>query len=111
MRIAVPRESADGETRVAATPDTIQKFVQTGNEVAVQTGAGEAAGHPDSQFTEVGASITPDFAATVSGADAVLKVQKPTSEEIAQIPDSSIVIGYLDPLTDDATAQALTAKK
>jgi NAD(P) transhydrogenase subunit alpha len=111
MRIAVPRESADGETRVAATPDTIQKFVQTGNEVAVQTGAGEAAGHPDSQFTEAGASITPDYAATVSGADAVLKVQKPTSEEIAQIPDGAIVIGYLDPLTDDATAQALTAKK
>jgi NAD(P) transhydrogenase subunit alpha len=111
MRIAVPRESADGETRVAATPDTIQKFVQTGNSVAVQTGAGEAAGHPDSQFTEAGASITPDFAATVSGADAVLKVQKPTSDEIAQIPEGSIVIGYLDPLTDDATAQALTAKK
>src|SRR6478752_8362716 len=63
MRIAVPRESADGETRVAATPDTIQKFVQTGNEVAVQTGAGVAAGHPDSQFTEAGASITPDYAA------------------------------------------------
>lgn len=111
MRIAVPRESADGETRVAATPDTIQKFVQTGNTVSVQTGAGEAAGHPDSQFTEAGASITPDFAATVSGADAVLKVQKPTTEEIGQIPDGSIVIGYLDPLTDDATAQALSAKK
>ena len=111
MRIAVPRESADGETRVAATPDTIQKFVQSGNTVAVQTGAGTAAGHPDSQYTEAGASITPDFAATVSGADAVLKVQKPRSEEIAQIPDGSIVIGYLDPLTDDATAQALTAKK
>jgi NAD(P) transhydrogenase subunit alpha len=111
MRIAVPRETVDGETRVAATPDTIQKLVKTGNEVSVQTGAGVAAGHPDEQFTEAGASITPDFAATVSGADAVLKVQKPSSEEIAQLPEGSILIGYLDPLTDEATAQALTAKK
>lgn len=111
MRIAVPRESADGETRVAATPDTIQKLAQTGNEVTVQTGAGQAAGHPDEQYTEAGAKIAADFAATVSGADAVLKVQKPTADELSQLPEGSILIAYLDPLTDDETAKALTARR
>jgi NAD(P) transhydrogenase subunit alpha len=111
MRIAVPRESADGETRVAATPDTIQKLVQSGNSVSVQSGAGERAGHPDGQFTDAGATIAPDFAATVSGADAVVKVQKPTAGEIGELPEGSILISYLDPLTDDETAAALTARK
>jgi NAD(P) transhydrogenase subunit alpha len=111
MRIAVPRESADGETRVAATPETIQKLVKSGNEVSVQSGAGERAGHPDGQFTEAGATIAADFAATVSGADAVVKVAKPTADEIGQLPEGAIVIAYLDPLTDDETAAALTARK
>lgn len=111
MRIAVPRETVDGETRVAAIPETIKKLASAGNTFTVQSGAGEAAGFPDDQFLEAGATITPDFAATVNGADAVVKVQKPSSEEIAAIPEGAIVISYLDPLTDDATAQALTAKK
>lgn len=111
MRIAVPKESVGGEARVAATPETVKKLASTGNEVVVQSGAGEAAGHPDSQYTEAGATITEGFAATVSGADAVVKVQKPTSDELAQLPEGSIFIGYLDPLTDTETAQALTARK
>lgn len=111
MRIAVPRESAGGETRVAATPDTIQKLVQSGNTVTVQSGAGELAGHPDAQFTDAGATIAGDFAQTVSGADAVVKVQKPSGEELGQLPEGSILISYLDPLTDDETASALTARK
>jgi NAD(P) transhydrogenase subunit alpha len=110
MRIAVPREAADGETRVAATPDTIEKLVKSGNSVSVQSGAGEFAGHPDSQYTDVGATIAADFAQTVSGADAVVKVQKPSAEEIGQLPEGSILISYLDPLTDEATASSLTAR-
>lgn len=111
MRIAVPRESADGETRVAATPETINKLVSSGNTVTVQNGAGESAGHPDEQYSEAGATIAADFAQTVSGADAVVKVQKPSPEEIAQLPEGSILIGYLDPLTDEETARALTSRK
>lgn len=111
MRIAVPREVTDGETRVAATPDTIKNFIAKGNTVTVESGAGTLAGHPDEQFTDAGATIAADFAATVSGADAVLKVQKPTGDEIAKLPEGAIVIAYLDPLTDEATAQALSAKQ
>lgn len=111
MRIAVPKETAADENRVAATPETVQKFVKTGNEVFIQAGAGDAAGHPDSQYVEAGAQIKPDAAATIDGADAVLRVGKPSSDEIAALPAGAIVIGYLDPLTDDATAQALAEKK
>lgn len=111
MRIAVPKETAADENRVAATPETVQKFVKTGNEVFIQAGAGDAAGHPDSQYVEAGAQIKPDAAATIDGADAVLRVGKPSTDEIAALPAGAIVIGYLDPLTDDATAQALAAKK
>ncbi|MBI5311174.1 MAG: Re/Si-specific NAD(P)(+) transhydrogenase subunit alpha [Actinobacteria bacterium] len=111
MRIAVPKETAAGENRVAATPETVKKLVDTGNEVLLQAGAGVAAGHPDSQYTEAGAQVKPDAAATIAGADAVLRVGKPTSEEVAALPDGSILIGYLDPLTDEATAQSLAAKK
>lgn len=111
MRIAVPKETAAGENRVAATPETVKKLVDTGNEVLLQAGAGVAAGHPDSQYTEAGAQVKPDAATTIAGADAVLRVGKPTSEEVAALPDGSILIGYLDPLTDEATAQSLAAKK
>lgn len=111
MRIAVPKESVAGENRVAATPETVKKLVSSGNEVFVQSGAGEAAGHPDAEYTEAGAQVKGDFAATVDGADAVLKVRKPDSEEIDALPEGSIFIGYLDPLTDEQTAQALAARK
>ena len=111
MRIAVPKETVSGETRVAAVPETIKKLASSGNEVVVQTGAGVAAGFPDSEFTDAGATVAPDFAATVNGADAVVKVQKPTSEELAQLPEGAILIGYLDPLTDNETAAALAARK
>lgn len=111
MRIAVPKESAAGENRVAATPETVQKLVKSGNEVFVQTGAGVAAGHPDAQYTDVGAQVKGDVAATLDAAEAVLRVGKPTGDEIAALPEGAILIGYLDPLTDETTAQALAARK
>ncbi len=111
MRIAVPRETAAGENRVAATPETVQKLVKSGNDVFVQSGAGVAAGHPDTQYTDAGAQIKADAVTALDGADAVVRVGKPTAEEVTALPEGSIFIGYLDPLTDEATAQALTARR
>ncbi|MFY9265151.1 MAG: Re/Si-specific NAD(P)(+) transhydrogenase subunit alpha [Solirubrobacterales bacterium] len=111
MRIAVPKESIAGENRVAATPETVEKLVRAGNEVFVQSGAGEAAGHPDAQYGDAGAQIKNDAPATVGAADAVVRVGKPSSEEIAALPEGSILIGYLDPLTDDETKKSLAARK
>ncbi|MFY9487861.1 MAG: Re/Si-specific NAD(P)(+) transhydrogenase subunit alpha [Solirubrobacterales bacterium] len=111
MRIAVPKESIAGENRVAATPETVEKLVKSGNEVFVQTGAGEAAGHPDSQYSDAGAQIKNDAGQTVDGADAVVRVRKPSPDEISSLPEGSILISYLDPLTDEDTKRALAARK
>lgn len=110
MRIAVPKESEAGETRVAATPETVKKFVDGGHEVFVQSGAGEGSAHPDGQYSDVGAEIAGDFATAVSGADAVLKVRKPSDEELAALPEGCALIGFLEPLTDEEGLRKLAGR-
>ena len=84
MKIAVPRESREHETRVAATPETIKKFVKAGCEVVVERGAGRTASIPDGEFEAAGATLADGFGATIGGAEAVLKVLRPTAEEAEQ---------------------------
>ncbi|MGB3712152.1 MAG: NAD(P) transhydrogenase subunit alpha [Erythrobacter sp.] len=76
MKIAVAKERAEGETRVAATPETVKKFIGLGADVAVESGAGETASIPDAAFADAGASVG-DLAATMKDADIVLGVQAP----------------------------------
>ena len=85
MKIAVPKESREHETRVAATPETIKKLIRAGCEVTVERGAGRQASIPDGEFETAGARLADGFAATVGGADAVLKVLRPTAEEVEQL--------------------------
>ncbi len=82
MKIAVLLETADGEKRVAATPETAKKFAALGATVAVEAGAGDAAGYGDAAYAEAGASIG-DRAATLAGADIVLGVQGPDASTLA----------------------------
>jgi H+-translocating NAD(P) transhydrogenase subunit alpha len=82
MKIAVPKESRAHETRVAATPETIRKFARAGCEVVVERGAGRAASIPDGEFEAAGARLGDGFAGTIGGADVVLKVLRPTGEEV-----------------------------
>jgi len=77
MLIAVPAETLALEKRVAATPETVKKFVAAGCTVRVQKGAGTGANIPDSQFAEAGAELVEGFAATCSDAVLVLKVRAP----------------------------------
>ncbi|HSP70948.1 MAG TPA: Re/Si-specific NAD(P)(+) transhydrogenase subunit alpha, partial [Gaiellaceae bacterium] len=91
----VPREISSGERRVALIPETVKKL--EGFEVQVERGAGEAAGFLDSAYEEAGATIVAD---AFDGVDAVLKVQKPTGEEIGKLRDGELLIGFLQPLTD-----------
>ena len=77
MKIAIPKERRAGEARVAASPDTIKKFIGLGFEVAVETGAGAGASIPDAAFAEAGAKIAPVAASALRDADIVLKVQRP----------------------------------
>jgi NAD(P) transhydrogenase subunit alpha len=91
MRLAVLKERDPVETRVAATPETVKRYIGMGLTVAVEAGAGEHAGIPDSAFRDAGAEIAPDAAAAVNGAGVVLCVRAP---EVA-IPKGALLIGTL----------------
>ena len=112
MRIGIPAEIRAGETRVAATPETVKKMIATGHEVWVQSGAGAAAHYPDAEFASAGARLT-DAATLYKEADILLKVKAPTMDEIAQLRAGSVLIGLLNPyqadLVDAYAKQGITA--
>jgi NAD(P) transhydrogenase subunit alpha len=105
MRIGVPKEPAEGEKRVALIPDTVQSLVERKLEVVVESGAGDDAGHPDSEYHEAGAEL--GGSAEAYGADVVLRVAPPTTEEISRVGRGKIMIGFLSPLTAGETTRAL----
>lgn len=110
MRLGVPKETAEGERRVALVPEVVKKLTGKGLEVIVQSGAGAAALIPDELFSEAGAEIATDPGA-VWGADVVVKVAPPTREEVAQLGSGSILVGFLAPLTAAETLTALRDAK
>ena len=111
MRIGVPLETRPGETRVAATPETVKKLISQGHSVLIQKGAGVQASQPDSAYEAVGATI--GSAADAFGAEIVLKVRAPEMAELKQIKSGSVLIGMLDPFDNDniaaMAAQGVTA--
>ena len=109
IRLAVTRERRAGETRVALTPDAVQKLVDQRLAVAVETGAGLAAAFPDAAYAAAGAEVAADLAATLSGADILLKVRAPVAEEIAALKRGAIVVGLLDPFREREAMAALAA--
>ncbi|PKP82397.1 MAG: NAD(P)(+) transhydrogenase (Re/Si-specific) subunit alpha [Alphaproteobacteria bacterium HGW-Alphaproteobacteria-18] len=112
MKISVLKERRSGETRVAATPETVKKLIGLGHTVAVEAGAGTVAGFLDGAFTEAGASIAGSAAEAASGADIVFKVRRPEPAEIAALPDGSALIALMEPFAYPAEEiAALNAKK
>jgi NAD(P) transhydrogenase subunit alpha len=95
MRIGIPAETRAGETRVAATPETVKKFAAK-SEVRVQSGAGAHASFPDADYEKAGAKIVPG-AAEAFDADIVLKVRAPVDAELQYLKANSTLIGLLDP--------------
>jgi NAD(P) transhydrogenase subunit alpha len=108
MKIGVPKESADGERRVALVPDVVKSLqAKVSEKIApvVESGAGEAAGHPDAAYTEAGAEVgAPDAA---WGAEVVLHVRPLGSEEIGRLRQGQVLISHLSPLTDAESNRAL----
>ncbi|GAC1336682.1 MAG: Re/Si-specific NAD(P)(+) transhydrogenase subunit alpha [Acetobacteraceae bacterium] len=92
MRLAVLKERAAAETRVAATPDTVKKLVGLGLTVAVEAGAGQGSAFADADFQAAGAEIAPDAAAALAGAEIVLAVQMPAPEERAAIARGALLL-------------------
>ncbi len=105
MRVGVPKESREGERRVALIPDVVGSLTGSDIEVAVESGAGESAGHPDSEYSDAGASV--GSADDAWGADVVVKVALPTIEEIGRLRSGQVLIGHLAPLTSVETTKAL----
>ena len=102
MKIGIPAETKLGETRVAATPETIKKYVAAKHQVIVQSGAGIAASITDDAYIAAGATI--GNAAEVYASELILKVRTPNAEERALIKAGSVVIGMLNPFDADNTA-------
>src|SRR5215831_7878329 len=102
MRIAVPRETAPGERRVALVPESCKKLIQAGYEIAIEAGAGEAAGFTDDGYRESGASVDPNAIGLLTSADLVMKVNAPATmagrDEIAWMRAGAIYLGSLMPL-------------
>ncbi len=105
MIVAVPRETAAGERRVALVPDAVKRLVERGLEVRVQSGAGLAAGYEDSAYANAGASLVEDAGALLSAADVVLCVQPPG--DVARLKRGALLLGLLDPLTSPERVRAL----
>ncbi len=110
MNVAVPKETAPGETRVAVTPDIAGRLVKSGLQVTVETGAGTAAGFLDDAYRSVGASIAPNASALYETADFVLKVQRPNAAEIAALRKGCALLAFLQPLVNPRDAAALAAQ-
>ena len=107
MKIAVLRERFEGESRVAATPETIGKLIGLGAEVTVEKGAGEGSRIADELYKQAGASIGATGAATLKGADIVLCVRRPAAADLNGVNKGALVVGALDPYGNEKDVAAL----
>jgi H+-translocating NAD(P) transhydrogenase subunit alpha len=103
MRVGVPKETAAGERRVALVPELVAKLTGSGIDVVVEAGAGEAASFTDGAFREAGAELGDPWAAEV-----VAKVRKPSAEELGRLRSGQVLIGFLQPLTDQEGIERLS---
>jgi NAD(P) transhydrogenase subunit alpha len=103
MKIGVPKETADGEKRVALVPEVVRKLASAGHQVVVKRGAGAGALLPDSQFEEAGATLVDD----AWDADVIVKVAPPNSDETSRLKSSTVLIGFLAPLTNGDGVRAI----
>jgi NAD(P) transhydrogenase subunit alpha len=105
--IAVTKERRVGESRVAATPETVKKLIAAGFAVTVETGAGSAAAYPDADYEAAGASVAKSAKDALAKADVLFKVRAPEAEEVAALKSGTIVVALLNPYQDKAAVEAL----
>ena len=109
-RIAVTRERREGETRVAATPETVKKLAALGFSVVVESGAGSSASYPDADYQAAGAELAKTLDAALKTADVLLKVRGPAAEEIKALKAGAMVVALLNPHLERETLEALAKK-
>jgi len=106
MRIGVVRETTPGERRVALVPETVGRHAKSGNEVVVERGAGEASSFPDRMYTDAGGTIGDAWSA-----DLVLKVARPSDDELGRIREGAVLIAFLQPLTNHDLVRELARRR
>ena len=115
LTVLVAKERAKGETRVAATPDTVKAMIKAGLAVTVESGAGEQAFIADKLYTDAGATVAPAGAAAWGAADIVVKVRGPEKhadlDEVEALKDGAVLIGFLAPYKNDDAIRRYAAKK
>lgn len=109
IRVAVPKETASGERRVALVPSVLKQFDKLGVEVLVQKGAGAASGFADDDYA--GATVVDTVDDLYAKADVVLRVQPPTVEEAGKLPEGSLLLGFLTPHEGDSRIRNLAKRK
>ncbi|HBL31262.1 MAG TPA: Re/Si-specific NAD(P)(+) transhydrogenase subunit alpha [Acidobacteria bacterium] len=107
--VFIPREQRPGETRVAATPETVKRMTKAGLTVTLERGAGAAAFFPDSEYEAAGARLEDDAARGWSGADAVLAVTPPSPEAVAGLRKDALLVSFLAPHRETGLVRALAA--
>jgi len=111
MVISVPRELDPDETRVAATPQSVQKLVGLGARVVVEAGSGARSLHPDDAYRKAGASVCADRGELLSGADIVLRVQRPEPPEVRLLREGCFHVSHLDPFTEKEVVREMASRR
>ena len=109
MRVVVPKETEAGERRVALIPDSVGRLVGAGFAIGVEQGAGAPAGFPDAEYAAAGADVVAR-SELYAGAEAVVRVGRPTADEVAELASGTVLVGFLSPLTDPAGVERLAAR-
>ena len=110
MQISVPKESADGETRVALTPDVVKRLIRDGHTIRMERGAGERAGFLDADYEAAGATLA-SRDALYEGTDLIARVTPPTPREVSDLPPKSVLVSFLWTASTPALTQALADQK
>jgi H+-translocating NAD(P) transhydrogenase subunit alpha len=109
MVIAVPREAAVKERRVALVPETVSRFARLGVAVSVQRGAGDSAAFPDPLYSTAGAALCDDARSLAAAADVLVTVGRPSEELLSGLRAGGVVVGFLSPLADPEYVKRLAA--
>jgi NAD(P) transhydrogenase subunit alpha len=107
MKIAVPAEGEKSETRVAATPETVKKFVALGAEVAVEAGAGAGSRFPDADYAAAGATIAKNASEALRDADIILSVRRPAADLLKGVRKGALAVAIMDPYGNEAAIKEL----
>ena len=110
MKVAIPKERAGDEQRVALVPDTATKLIAAGLDVSVESGAGAGAYVPDDAYEKAGVKVVKSAAALLKDADVVLKVQAPDANEVEELKSGSVLISFLQPATQADIVKALAKR-